>query len=247
MSQRQSVRPSCGGRSEHFAGAWCYGHRRESASRSIDQLVERGLVNDMADLYCTDRAQTLESARSDGEESRRRTWLPQIERSKGNELWRLYCSASGSGMLARARGRCWHGRFGSHRGADGGVARGAGSGRARRRPGRRGVPPHLPSMNPAKSSIYWTGCARPVSRWRSRTSKRPCARTPHLAGQTFVLDRHVVVDLPSTRRRAPCHRVTLGGKVTSRRSSRRRAIVIARRRPGQQVRQGGGTGGANAR
>ncbi len=53
----------------------------------IDQLVERGLVRTVADLYALDQ-QTLESLERMGKKSAAKL-LEQIERSKTNELWRL--------------------------------------------------------------------------------------------------------------------------------------------------------------
>ena len=53
----------------------------------IDQLVERGLVNDMADLYALTEP-TLEALDRMGKKSAANL-VAQIERSKGNELWRV--------------------------------------------------------------------------------------------------------------------------------------------------------------
>ena len=53
----------------------------------VDQLVERGLVSDMADLYGL-TAPTLEALDRMGEKSAANL-VAQIERSKGNELWRV--------------------------------------------------------------------------------------------------------------------------------------------------------------
>jgi DNA ligase (NAD+) len=53
----------------------------------IDQLVDRGLVKDVADLYFLD-AQTLEKLDRMGRKSAAKL-LQEIERSKSNELWRL--------------------------------------------------------------------------------------------------------------------------------------------------------------
>jgi DNA ligase (NAD+) len=53
----------------------------------IDQLVERGLVKDVADLYFL-VAPTLEQLERMGKKSSSKL-LEQIERSKSNELWRL--------------------------------------------------------------------------------------------------------------------------------------------------------------
>ena len=53
----------------------------------VDQLVEKGLVTDFADLYSL-TAQTLESLERMGEKSAANV-MAQLERSKANELWRL--------------------------------------------------------------------------------------------------------------------------------------------------------------
>ena len=53
----------------------------------VNQLVERGLVSDFADLYAL-TAETLESLDRMGEKSAANV-LAQLERSKGNELWRV--------------------------------------------------------------------------------------------------------------------------------------------------------------
>jgi DNA ligase (NAD+) len=71
---------------EHFAsrGAMDIEGLGESL---IDQLVERALVKDVADLYDLDAA-TLESLERMGRKSTSKL-LEQIERSKSNDLWRL--------------------------------------------------------------------------------------------------------------------------------------------------------------
>ena len=71
---------------EHFAsrGAMDIEGLGESL---VDQLVERGLVNDMADLYGL-TSPTLEALDRMGEKSAANL-VAQIERSKGNELWRV--------------------------------------------------------------------------------------------------------------------------------------------------------------
>jgi DNA ligase (NAD+) len=71
---------------EHFAsrGAMDIEGLGESL---IDQLVERALVRDVADLYDLD-APTLENLERMGQKSASKL-LEQIERSKSNELWRL--------------------------------------------------------------------------------------------------------------------------------------------------------------
>lgn len=71
---------------EHFAsrGAMNIEGLGESL---IDQLVERGLVKTVADLYGLD-AITLERLERMGKKSATKL-LDQIERSKGNDLWRL--------------------------------------------------------------------------------------------------------------------------------------------------------------
>ena len=71
---------------EHFAsrGAMNIEGLGESL---IDQLVDRGLVKDVADLYHLD-APTLEALERMGKKSAAKL-LDQIERSKSNELWRL--------------------------------------------------------------------------------------------------------------------------------------------------------------
>ena len=84
---------------EHFAsrGAMNIDGLGESL---IAQLIENGLVRDYADIYALSSEQlanlTSASARSDGREIQRRFGeknaakvVAQIERSKGNELWRL--------------------------------------------------------------------------------------------------------------------------------------------------------------
>ena len=53
----------------------------------VDQLVERGLVNDFADLYAL-TAETLEGLDRMGKKSAANV-MAQLERSKGNELWRV--------------------------------------------------------------------------------------------------------------------------------------------------------------
>jgi DNA ligase (NAD+) len=53
----------------------------------IDQLVERGLIRDVAGLYTLD-AGTLEGLERMGKKSSAKL-LDEIERSKSNELWRL--------------------------------------------------------------------------------------------------------------------------------------------------------------
>ena len=53
----------------------------------VNQLVERGLVSDFADLY-TLTAETLESLDRMGKKSAANV-MAQLERSKGNELWRV--------------------------------------------------------------------------------------------------------------------------------------------------------------
>ena len=53
----------------------------------VNQLVERGLVSDFADLYAL-TAETLESLDRMGEKSAANV-MAQLERSKGNELWRV--------------------------------------------------------------------------------------------------------------------------------------------------------------
>ena len=53
----------------------------------VNQLVERGLVNDFADLYAL-TAETLESLDRMGTKSAANV-MAQLERSKGNELWRV--------------------------------------------------------------------------------------------------------------------------------------------------------------
>ena len=66
----------------------------------IAQLIENGLVRDYADIYALRGEQlanlTSTSVRSDGREIQRRFGeknaakvVAQIDRSKGNELWRL--------------------------------------------------------------------------------------------------------------------------------------------------------------
>lgn len=71
---------------EHFAsrGAMNIEGLGESL---IDQLVEQGLVKDVADLYAL-TAVTLENLERMGKKSSAKL-LEQIERSKANELWRL--------------------------------------------------------------------------------------------------------------------------------------------------------------
>ena len=53
----------------------------------VDQLVEKGLVTDFADLYSL-TAQTLESLERMGERSAANV-MAELDRSKANELWRL--------------------------------------------------------------------------------------------------------------------------------------------------------------
>jgi DNA ligase (NAD+) len=53
----------------------------------VNQLVERGLVSDFADLYAL-TAETLESLDRMGKKSAANV-MAQLERSKGNELWRV--------------------------------------------------------------------------------------------------------------------------------------------------------------
>jgi DNA ligase (NAD+) len=71
---------------EHFAsrGAMNIEGLGESL---IDQLVERGVVKDVADLYSLDESRLLELERM-GKKSAAKL-LAQIERSKANDLWRL--------------------------------------------------------------------------------------------------------------------------------------------------------------
>lgn len=93
---------------EHFAsrGAMNIEGLGESL---VDQLVERGLVDDPADLYGL-TAPTLEALDRMGKKSAANL-LGQIERSKQNELWRLvfglgirHVGARGAQALARAFG-----------------------------------------------------------------------------------------------------------------------------------------------
>ena len=93
---------------EHFAsrGAMDIEGLGESL---VDQLVERGLVNDMADLYGL-TAPTLEALDRMGEKSAANL-VAQIERSKGNELWRVvfgigirHVGARAAQVLARTFG-----------------------------------------------------------------------------------------------------------------------------------------------
>ena len=53
----------------------------------VDQLVEKGLVSDFADLYSL-TAEDLESLERMGKKSAANV-MAQLERSKTNELWRV--------------------------------------------------------------------------------------------------------------------------------------------------------------
>ena len=93
---------------EHFAsrGAMDIEGLGESL---VDQLVERGLVNDMADLYALTEP-TLKAFDRMGKKSAANL-VAQIERSKGNELWRVlfgigirYVGVRAAQVLARTFG-----------------------------------------------------------------------------------------------------------------------------------------------
>jgi DNA ligase (NAD+) len=200
---------------EHFAsrGAMNIEGLGESL---IDQLVNRGLVGDVADLYHLD-APTLEALERMGKKSTANL-LAQIERSKSNELWRLlnglgirHVGERGAQVLAQA--------FGSM-----GVILQASVAELQQ----------VPEIGPVLAQSIRAWCEQPANRTlvdrlaragvRTETSQpmRPAGPGP-LEGQTFV----ITGTLDAMSREEAQRRIeALGGKVTGSVSRKTRYVVV---------------------
>ena len=119
---------------EHFAGRWAM-NIEGLGEALVDQLVTTGLVADAADLYALTAAQ-LEALERMGKKSAANL-LAEIDKSRGNDVWRLVYGL-GIRHVGERAAQVLAGAFGAIDG-DGDRLRGAAAGGRRGRAGAGGL------------------------------------------------------------------------------------------------------------